>query len=824
MTKPLSFILFILVQLFVSIESIHSQEICDDGIDNDGDGLIDLNDEEDCICEIMIPSSLIPNPSFEEMTCCPTTESALHCANDWIQASAATTDYVHTCGTLGNNYLVGGQTGTGFYEAPLPMPEGEGAIGFRDGKPFSPNFKEYAGSYLLENMKVGVDYTLDFWVGFHTETSSRVFPMAIFATDIPNKLPFGNNNTNIGCPLNEAGWDQLGELIVSGNTEWVNVVFQFTPEKPYSTLVLGPGCAEHPDFEEEPYFFFDNLIIAESTEFGLPFADISGTPCENNLVIIADDQGLSYQWYLDGVAIIGESTSTIAIDIFSPEGTYEVLIETEEGCLLSEKYVLEFPEDQTMIEASICEGETYELGSQILDTSGDFTEVFSIGQCDSIVNLTLTVLDHTGYGFSELICGEETYDYNGVTYDESGIFDVKLKNANGCDSIVQLEILKFPHTEAFLDDSTCEGEPYEYEGQVFDETGLYDVTLTNANGCDSVVHLDFIVLKDTESYFSEEQCEGLPFDYEGNIFEEEGQYELTLANVQGCDSTIYLDFISLRNTEADYSQELCEGLPYEFEGQIFEEEGNFDVLLTNAQGCDSIVHLELIDYKHTESYYNDELCEGIPFEFEGQTFQQGGQYEVVLTNANGCDSIIYLELEEFQNVQEWSIEDTLFVKLGDYFSIEVNNPSGDIARHEWYENSVLVSEEAQLAEVLPLANTSYEVIVYTKDECYQQREVIVEIDRDIKIYTPNVITPNEPTERKFIVGANKAINQIKNLRIYDRWGELVYLYEGPIEDQPGWNGRFNDGLCEIGVYTYLVEALAIDGQSEFVAGTVLLLR
>ena len=44
-----------------------SQEICDNGIDDDGDGLIDLNDP-DCECNGFgtpqtIPS-LIPNPSF----------------------------------------------------------------------------------------------------------------------------------------------------------------------------------------------------------------------------------------------------------------------------------------------------------------------------------------------------------------------------------------------------------------------------------------------------------------------------------------------------------------------------------------------------------------------------------------------------------------------------------------------------------------------------------------------------------------------------------------------------------------------------------------
>ena len=45
-------------------------EICDNGVDDDGDGRVDQNDE-DCFCELAEAVSLIPNPSFENQDCCP---------------------------------------------------------------------------------------------------------------------------------------------------------------------------------------------------------------------------------------------------------------------------------------------------------------------------------------------------------------------------------------------------------------------------------------------------------------------------------------------------------------------------------------------------------------------------------------------------------------------------------------------------------------------------------------------------------------------------------------------------------------------------------
>ncbi|HMP30646.1 MAG TPA: hypothetical protein PKD85_13660, partial [Saprospiraceae bacterium] len=87
-------------KIFDALASPQMKEICDNAIDDDNDGLIDLNDP-DCTCDIIKPISFIPNPSFEEMECCPNTRSQLNCATTWIQASEPTTDYVHTCGWMG---------------------------------------------------------------------------------------------------------------------------------------------------------------------------------------------------------------------------------------------------------------------------------------------------------------------------------------------------------------------------------------------------------------------------------------------------------------------------------------------------------------------------------------------------------------------------------------------------------------------------------------------------------------------------------------------------------------------------------------------------
>src|SRR5574337_528948 len=62
--------LFFTLIFFILSFSLHAQENCTNGIDDDRDGLIDLNDPS-CQCKLHPPYNLLQNPSFENYTDCP---------------------------------------------------------------------------------------------------------------------------------------------------------------------------------------------------------------------------------------------------------------------------------------------------------------------------------------------------------------------------------------------------------------------------------------------------------------------------------------------------------------------------------------------------------------------------------------------------------------------------------------------------------------------------------------------------------------------------------------------------------------------------------
>jgi len=421
----------LLISLLFFSAGLTAQEICNDAIDNDGDGLIDLNDD-DCKCEGIVPSGLIPNPSFEDMNCCPDNKEQLYCAEAWIQASGATTDYVHTC----DGFI--GHRGIPNANAPLPFPDGQGAIGFRDGYPGDGDYKEYTGSVLISAMEVGKEYRLDFFVGFPDRPQHSTFDIGLFASTNRNSIPFGGNNSAFGCPTNGSGFDQLGAQTVNGNFEWVNVVFEFTATQAYQVMVVGPGCQSNRNVGGEPYYFFDRLALAETADFGIPFSSISGSACQGNIQLTADDD-YEYQWYHDGIAILGETNKNLDLNVVSPEGEYLVLLSNDEGCFLSETYFLAYTDIVNDVQLNICEGETYEFGGQMLTTEGLYTEVYSVGAlCDSTVNLELGILEHTFSINTEEVCPGESIEVDGQLYDQPGLYEIVAENSVGCDSLIQL--------------------------------------------------------------------------------------------------------------------------------------------------------------------------------------------------------------------------------------------------------------------------------------------------------------------------------------------------------------------------------------------------
>ncbi|WP_232830084.1 gliding motility-associated C-terminal domain-containing protein [Lewinella sp. IMCC34191] len=414
-----------------------AQEICDNGLDDDADTLVDLNDP-DCACQVIEPKSLIPNPSFEEMNCCPFSRSQLDCAETWIQASEPTTDYINTCGWMGWDE----------FPPPQPFPDGDGIMGFRDGRVLQQgmpetNWKEYAGACLLRPLLAGTSYRFEFDVGFVDAQQSPPINVSFFGTTDCDYLPFGTGNEAFGCPTNGPNWKKLGEVRVSGGgrNTWVKASIEIIPEENIRAIAIGPDCSATYS-SVSTYYFFDNLLLADLEVFELRITELEH-PCSPDFTLtVPFNSAYDYQWYLEGRALAGETEATLSRHY--GEGSYQVRITDEQSCRLTEAYAYRIPTFRTPARVAICEDDSYLFGDRRLIESGDYVDTFATRfGCDSIVDLQLEVIGDTYDTLTASVLNGELFEIGDYGFRAAGDYPLTFTSSLGCDSLVLLQLSSF---------------------------------------------------------------------------------------------------------------------------------------------------------------------------------------------------------------------------------------------------------------------------------------------------------------------------------------------------------------------------------------------
>jgi gliding motility-associated-like protein len=507
--KLLPFFLFFSLILF-------SQENCTNGIDDDGDGLIDLNDQE-CLCNNSSITSIIPNPSFEIKTSCPTTHTQLELATPWIQATTGSSDFFHNCG-----YLFPGMAALGINN----FPDGNGAAGVY----FAKNYKEYLGTSLTAPMVAGTSYQLTMNVvalNMGGSTASAINPttlepanVTVYGCNLGTNLPV---DTELSPNTVDPTWIEIGHASYSPVSTWGQITITFTPSININAIIIGAPPVLPPSYpslsatnqSNLPYFVFDNLLLNTSSSFGVTITSV-GTYCDNNLVLSAEitaplGPGTTYQWYKNGIAIVGATNSTYnVLGNTTSLGSYSVQIINGTNCYVSSNYTVnnsipspsytKVDPNCTVATGSITittpafqysfdNGVTWQSSptKDLLPLGIYFIKIKTLGGCISSttgVDITeppllgisnITVVQPTtcnGLGtitVNSLIATEYSFD-NGVTWQTSptkdllpvGIYFINIKTSSGCISstveisINQPELLENPIITA-VQPTTCNG-------------------------------------------------------------------------------------------------------------------------------------------------------------------------------------------------------------------------------------------------------------------------------------------------------------------------------------------------------------------------------
>ncbi len=354
-------------------------------------------------------------------------------------------------------------------------------------------------------------------------------------------------------------------------------------------------------------------------------------------------------------------------EMLTEEGTYQHLLQSVNGCDSLVELQLTVTEGfETSTTAAVCEGDSYDFYGQTLTSSGVYETVLtSFGGCDSLVVLVLEVFPNYAPSIAASICEGSSYDFNGQELTEGGMYEANFVSKNGCDSLVTLELSFFENEPVEIGAEICEGGEYLFGNQTLTVSGQYEKVFTSVQGCDSMVVLTLEVTDILNEDIFINICHGDSYELGGEILTEQGHYEWTTTSSEGCDSTVVLtlDFWPVYNMER--AAIICLGDSAEFNGNTYFETGVYTATLTTIHGCDSTITLDLTVKDSLGSDFSDAICEGEIFDFNGEALTEPGTYETAFSSLEGCDSTVTLYLEV-----EPVFADTLFenVPHGDFFN------------------------------------------------------------------------------------------------------------------------------------------------------------
>jgi len=213
--------------------------------------------------------------------------------------------------------------------------------------------------------------------------------------------------------------------------------------------------------------------------------------------------------------------------------------------------------------------------------------------------------------------------------------------------------------------------------------------------------------------------------------------------------------------------------------------------------------------------------------FEGLS---AGDYEIVVTDDNGCSQQDTVTLADGQEV-EVELSASISVDPGDSVILAATILAGDGPFIYYWDTDTLSFEclnaDCSIIRFFPVVSMTVEVVAVSPLDCEAADETQIILRDRGNLYIPNVFSPNgDGINDFFLPEGGQNVQQIDEMRIFDRWGNLHFEQRNfmPGETSAGWSGRSKGELLSPGVYVYQVKVTYNNEESEHLHGTVTLVR
>ncbi len=283
--------------------------------------------------------------------------------------------------------------------------------------------------------------------------------------------------------------------------------------------------------------------------------------------------------------------------------------------------------------------------------------------------------------------------------------------------------------------------------------------------------------------------------------------------------------------------------------------GDYTLTVTDENGCTATAMTTIIepDPVNIDSIVStDNVCFGgaageltvypsggsPPFQYsaDGVNFQDSptltglpsGTVTVTIRDVFGCDFSTETNISQPSELIVYAGED---VEIDLSYTTDLNA----ILTNSTIEHTILWTPETGLSCIdcfsptaAPPVTTTYVATITTIEGCTATDSVTVTVNDVRPVYIPNIFSPNfDGANDTFTAFGGQAATLIKEFRVYNRWGGLVF--EGididPNNLSAGWDGTASNGRkVDQGVYVYHIRMEFFDGEIFDYQGDVMVVR
>jgi gliding motility-associated-like protein len=119
--------------------------------------------------------------------------------------------------------------------------------------------------------------------------------------------------------------------------------------------------------------------------------------------------------------------------------------------------------------------------------------------------------------------------------------------------------------------------------------------------------------------------------------------------------------------------------------------------------------------------------------------------------------------------------------------------------------------------------TLYTVAITSDIGCVTTDTVLVKIIPGTDIFVPQGFTPNNDGQNDRLFPILVGMRQLNYFKVFNRWGNMIFSTNSATPAE-GWNGVYLGAVQPTGAYTWIAEAVDLQGRVVRRTGTVMLLR